>query len=397
MDVLRSTLNVYAVVLLVGTAPCLVAALALAGRAVRGRPPARRRDAWLAAWLASVVALIAPYLLGFAGAYDALPGLSNSPIGNPFLLGASTAGYALATAGHRWAPRAPWLLAPAAAAFGIGLWAWARATWGGVPHAATVGPAATAVLYPLGSAFTAACLGAGAWVVAQPSRLPPAGVLPTRSLARRWASRFLVAAGALFCVSTGFSLAYLLGAEFSYERQWWAHAAYALLGCYVAGAGYGTHRALDLVAPATTPQPGPAPMAPGEVGAWKPRLDAWMRERRPYLQPGLTLAVLAEEVGLSPAELSHVVNAGFGRNVSEFINGYRVREVQARLLEPGADRLTLLAVALESGFRSKATFNRAFRRETGTTPSAWWSTQPSLPEPPIGGAAQDAGARTAAE
>ena len=53
--------------------------------------------------------------------------------------------------------------------------------------------------------------------------------------------------------------------------------------------------------------------------------------------------------------------------------GHRVEEVQARLRTPGAQAVTLLTIAFESGFASKATFNRAFKGTTGLTPSAWWA------------------------
>ena len=365
-----ATLNLYAVVLLVGTVPCLVTAVALAARAARGLS-GWDRDLWLAAWLVAVVLLVAPYLLGFAGAYDTLPWLSNTPIGAPFLLGAAALGYTLAATGAAATRWSPWLLSPTVLAFGVGLWAWGRSTWGGIPYRATVGPAASAVLHPAATVFNVVCLALAARAVVRARRRPEAPAAAGEALRDRWLARFLAAVGATFAVSLGFDLAYALGAPFSYERQWWAHGAYIALGYYVAWAGYGAHRALG-AAPLAKLQPsGPPPMSEHEVSRWMSRLDAWMRDRRPHLRSDLSLASLAAEVGLTPAELSHVVNAGFGTNVSEFVNGYRVREVQARLLEAGSDRLTLLAVAEACGFASKATFNRAFRRETGTTPSAW--------------------------
>lgn len=371
---MSATYNVYAVVLLVGIVPCITAALALAVRAMCAHTSEQRaRDAWLAGWLGAVVLLIAPYLLGFAGAYDRIGWLSNTPIANPFLLGAATLGYTLAVAAPEHARRARWLLGPAAVAFGAGLWVWGQSTWGGVLYGDTVGPALNRVIRPLGDLFTVGCLVAAVRITARQG--DPAAATPADVVAQTWLRRFLIATGAVLAVSVGFGLAYMLGAEFFYERQWWAHVAYVTLGYYVAGAGYGAHRALDAADLATPPRApaGPPPLAPEEVAEWKPRLEAWMSEHRPHLRPDLTLAALAEEIGLTAPELSHVVNAGFGQNVSEFVNGYRVREVQARLLEPETERLTLLAVALESGFRSKATFNRAFRRATGTTPSAWWT------------------------
>ena len=378
---MSATLTLYAVVLLVGTVPCATAAVVLALRAARGKGWARRLDGWLSAWLGALVLQVAPYLLGFAGAYDRMAWLSNAPIAPSFFFGATTLRYALAVGALDRARWAPWLLAPPAAAFGIGLWVWVRSTWSGVAYGETPGPAVYAFLRPADDAFTVVCLAVAARLALRlrqhgRAETPPGTVPPTGTVARGWLSRFIVAAAVVPVVSVAFEVAYVLGAEFSYERQWWAHVVYVAVGAYVAGAGYGAHRALDAARNATAlaepPAPsGPPPLTADEVEAWKPRLDAWMRARRPHLRPDLTLASLADDVGLAAPALSHVVNAGFDRNVSEFVNGYRVREVQARLVEPDAERLTFLAVAMESGFRSKATFNRAFRRETGTTPSAW--------------------------
>ena len=50
------------------------------------------------------------------------------------------------------------------------------------------------------------------------------------------------------------------------------------------------------------------------------------------------------------------------------MNGYRVAEVQRRLAAPDARRFTLLAIALDSGFNSKTTFNRIFKQVTGVAP-----------------------------
>ena len=361
--------SLYVIVLVVGVTPCVVAAGALAARAVRRR---RAVDGWLAAVLVSVLLQTAPYALGFAGAYDAVGWLSNLPISNPFLTGAVVLGYVWAVAepgrAGRWGV---WLFAPAAVALGVGLWVWARTAFGGVPFGATTGPWMNRAFGAAGLVFNVAC-GAAAVAAVVKARQRGAATAYERA-ARGWLIRFLGAYGVALAVAAGFTVAFALGAEFSYGRQWWAHAAYVALGYYVAIAGYAFSRQAD-VAPVPR-EPAAPPLSDAEVAAWRPRLEAWVREHRPHLRPDLTVAALAGEVGLSPAELSHVVNAGFGRNFNEYVNGHRVREVQARMLGSEAEALTLLALAEASGFRSKATFNRAFRRETGTTPSAWRAEQ----------------------
>ena len=96
-----------------------------------------------------------------------------------------------------------------------------------------------------------------------------------------------------------------------------------------------------------------------------------MAETRPYLDSQLTLQDLAEELAISPHNLSEVINTQAGKNFYDFVNGYRVEEAKRRLRDPRHANLTILAVATDSGFNSKATFNAFFKRSTGQTPSQY--------------------------
>jgi AraC-like DNA-binding protein len=69
--------------------------------------------------------------------------------------------------------------------------------------------------------------------------------------------------------------------------------------------------------------------------------------------------------------VAQVLNEGLAVNFYEFVNEYRVREAQSRIADPRSADQTLLTIAFESGFNSKASFNRAFKRVTGQTPSAY--------------------------
>lgn len=112
-------------------------------------------------------------------------------------------------------------------------------------------------------------------------------------------------------------------------------------------------------------------LQPREAEALTARLVAVMDAERPYRQADLTLGDLAERVGTTPHRLSEVLNSQLGVSFYDFVNGYRVREVQSRLVGPDGARLTYLAIALEAGFASKSTFNAAFKKLTGMTPSAY--------------------------
>jgi AraC-like DNA-binding protein len=76
-------------------------------------------------------------------------------------------------------------------------------------------------------------------------------------------------------------------------------------------------------------------------------------------------------VGLTPNQLSQVLNQGLEVSFFDFVNGYRVREVQRRLRDPEASSLTHLALALEAGFSSKSSFHRIFRKHVGQTPKEY--------------------------
>jgi len=111
-----------------------------------------------------------------------------------------------------------------------------------------------------------------------------------------------------------------------------------------------------------------APVSESELERLKANLQRLMKSEKPYLEPQLTLADLSKQAGVSTTVLSYVINQGFGKNFNDFVNEYRVREVQEKLQNGTAKNLNLLGTALESGFNSKATFNRVFKKIAGMSP-----------------------------
>jgi AraC-like DNA-binding protein len=80
---------------------------------------------------------------------------------------------------------------------------------------------------------------------------------------------------------------------------------------------------------------------------------------------------LAKQLTTTPAVLSKLINEGFGLNFNDFINEYRIRELMAKLKLGEHRNQTLLGIALDSGFNSKATFNRSFKKLTSMSPKEW--------------------------
>ncbi len=106
-----------------------------------------------------------------------------------------------------------------------------------------------------------------------------------------------------------------------------------------------------------------------EAEALKESLLQVMEADRPWKDSDLTLADLASRLDSTPHKLSEVLNSQVGQTFYDFVNGYRVRDVQRRIEAGEARRLKILALALDSGFASKSTFNEAFKRHTSRTPS----------------------------
>ena len=96
-----------------------------------------------------------------------------------------------------------------------------------------------------------------------------------------------------------------------------------------------------------------------------------MKEEKPFMRSTLTLQELADELSIASHQLSQVINDRLQKNFFDFINSYRVEEVQVRLLAPEAQNLTILAVALDSGFSSKSSFNTIFKKHTQMTPTEY--------------------------
>ncbi len=104
---------------------------------------------------------------------------------------------------------------------------------------------------------------------------------------------------------------------------------------------------------------------------YKRQLKALMLEERPYLNTQLSLRGLAEMLELSPNQLSQLLNEGFDKNFSEFVNSYRLEEFKSKVADDSLQHLTLLALAYDSGFNSKTVFNTYFKKAMAMTPKAY--------------------------
>lgn len=101
------------------------------------------------------------------------------------------------------------------------------------------------------------------------------------------------------------------------------------------------------------------------------QLDALMQTTQPYLNRNLRMIEIASRLDVSEHKLSQLLNVHMGINFFEYINRYRVERARELLNNPEYDRFTIEAIAKECGFNSKSTFNEAFRKIAGITPSGF--------------------------
>ena len=199
-----------------------------------------------------------------------------------------------------------------------------------------------------------------------------------------WMRLFLFAFSAYLLFDLVFNVVALVY-NFWYTGWYWLNLTRALLLYYISATGWAFAQksnehfiVLENRAFATAENPlenavnSPTvkPVLPAEeMLLRRTQLSAFMDNEKPWLDPELTLSILAEQLQLNTSQLSYLVNNGFTQNFNDFVNTYRVEEVKRKMAMSDFQHLSLLGIAFESGFNSKATFNRAFKKLTGNAPS----------------------------
>ena len=99
-------------------------------------------------------------------------------------------------------------------------------------------------------------------------------------------------------------------------------------------------------------------------------LERLMTVERLYRQDGLTIGALAVKLGLTERQLRRTINRGLGfRNFNEYLNRHRLADAKQALADPSQAEVPIVTIALDSGFQSLGPFNRAFKTDTGMTPT----------------------------
>jgi AraC-like DNA-binding protein len=108
---------------------------------------------------------------------------------------------------------------------------------------------------------------------------------------------------------------------------------------------------------------------------WVEKLNAFMKDAKPYKKADLSVSDLAEMLGTKPHILSKVINDSYHKNFRDFVNCYRIQEFIGLANTKQFKHYTYLALAEEVGFNSKSTFNLAFKKQTSQSPRAYFKNK----------------------
>lgn len=197
-----------------------------------------------------------------------------------------------------------------------------------------------------------------------------------------WILSFLILFSIIFLYST---IQDIIGSRFivlDYNERWWLNLLTAIVTLYIGIKGYFTDTTkLNKLNFTFSPK---TIGIPEDINSFENKsiLDSdieivknLMEVEKAYLNPELNLSDLAKMAKMSRGQLSEIVNTGFNKNFNDFVNTYRVEAFKVMLKEKKHKQLSLLGIAHDCGFNSKATFNRVFKKLTNHSPTEYLKTQ----------------------
>ena len=96
-----------------------------------------------------------------------------------------------------------------------------------------------------------------------------------------------------------------------------------------------------------------------------------MTAEKPFLNPSLTILEVSNAIQIPVRDLSVLINHTLGQHFYDFVNIYRIESAMEILKDPAKNKLTVLEILYEVGFNSKSSFNTAFKKHTGNTPTVY--------------------------
>jgi AraC-like DNA-binding protein len=112
-------------------------------------------------------------------------------------------------------------------------------------------------------------------------------------------------------------------------------------------------------------------LMPEDIDRIRQTIEKYFQDEKPFLNGDLTLQDVASQLNIPKHHLTQVFNMGIGKNFYTYVNDFRLAEVKNRLKDQAYRNFSLLAIAFDSGFNSKTSFNTLFKKYTGLTPSEY--------------------------
>jgi AraC-like DNA-binding protein len=217
----------------------------------------------------------------------------------------------------------------------------------------------------------------------------------------RWVKKFLLAFLLMLVLRLLFFIAGMLPVfnKMAYAGAWWEYFSFSIIFYYIAITGYSNTIVAKLpfklnlidnkkillltdskIADGNTVFEEAEIVEENEAGEggdssllneWMLKILQLVEQEKVYEDAELSLVQMSKQLKTNPTILSKVINQGFGKNFNDFINHYRIEAVKAKLQAGEQKAQTLVGIAYDCGFNSKATFNRAFKKATGTSPKEW--------------------------
>lgn len=113
------------------------------------------------------------------------------------------------------------------------------------------------------------------------------------------------------------------------------------------------------------------PVSGGENGSFVADFLTFMDAQKPYLDPELSLSKLSGLLRVKPEYLSEILNSNLNQSFFDFINRYRIEEFKKRCIDESSRNLSIMGIAYDCGFNSKAAFYRAFKKFENISPTAY--------------------------
>ena len=196
-----------------------------------------------------------------------------------------------------------------------------------------------------------------------------------------WIRNFLLAFALILVLRLMF---FAINPEWAqFGRKYWYYLSFSAIGMYLTIAGYSNSLKLKIGMSPSLPQNIDQNKTSYKIGGkntidtienlehWKEQIEKLMEIDRIHTNPQLTLNDLALRLDTNRNSVSAVINDGFNMNFNDYINSKRIESVIKSFKNNQHLEKTLLGIALESGFNSKSTFNRSFKKYTSLTPKRY--------------------------